>query len=93
MNFIFIICGVALGSILAFTGILAYGKTKKLPHLFFVASSFFIYIDVIFRTLAELHIFILSEYSYQNVPIFSYIINYSYIFFMIIGFILLLKDE
>jgi hypothetical protein len=93
MTFIFIILSVALGSILAFLGILTYGKTRKISHLFFVVSAFFIYLEVIFRVLAELNIFVLSEYSYKNVPIFSYLLNYSYILFMIIGFILLFKDE
>ena len=92
-NFSFIIVEIALGSFLAFLGVLTYGKTKKIPYLFFVISSFFIYLSMIFRVLSELNIFTLSEYSYNNVDIYNYSINFSIYIFMIIGFILLLREK
>jgi len=92
-NFTFIVIEITLGSILAFFGILTYGKTRKISYLFFVISSFFIYLSMIFKVLAELNIFTLSEYSYNNVAVLNYAIDFPIYIFMIIGFILLIKEK
>ena len=92
-NFSFIIIDIAIGCIMAFTAILAYGKSKKITHLFFVISALFLYISMIFRILKELNVFILSEYILLGVPLYQNIANYMPLIFLTIGFLILLNEK
>ena len=87
----FIILDVLIGSVVAFLGILTYGKTKRIEYLFFVIAALFLYILMIFRVVEKLNIFVLSEYTINNVGVLQHIINYLPFIFMLIGFVILLR--
>ncbi len=89
----FIIIDIAIGSLMAFFSILTYGKTKKISYLFFVLTALFLYIVMVFRVLKQLNIFILSELTCYGIPIMQYIVNDLPFLFMIIGFVLLLREK
>ena len=92
-EFIFIIIDFVLGSLTAFFGILTYGKTKNISYLLFVITSLFLYLSMIFRILETTHIFILSEYTFNSVPVYQYAVNYFPQLFLLIGFIILLREK
>jgi len=92
-NINFIIIDIALCSIMAFIGILTFGKTKKLIYLFFILSALFLYILMIFRVLNKLNIFNISQITLFDIPLIEYIIIYMPHVLIIIGFLLILKEK
>ena len=92
-NFAFIIVDLVLGSIMAFTGIITYGKTKKISVMFFVLSSLFLYLDMVFRLLERINVFMIESVAFGDIPLIKYlIIDLPYVC-MIIGFILILFEK
>lgn len=92
-DFTYIIIDIALGSALAFFGIILYGKTKKIGYILFVLTSIFLYIQMVFRVLADLNIFALNEFLIHGIPIYDNALIYFPYFFMTIGFIVLLFEK
>ena len=89
----YIIIDITIGSLSAFFGVLAYGKTKKLTGLFFVLSSIFLYFVMVFRIFEILNIFILKNFLFHGIPLYYDVINNFPPIFMLIGFIFMLKEK
>jgi len=89
----YIFLDMLIGSIVAFLGILTYGRTKKIAYLFFVMSSFFLYVTMVFRVLKYLGIFVLSEFLVFEIPLYQHMIDYFPYLFLAVGFSLLLREN
>ncbi|HOJ64526.1 MAG TPA: hypothetical protein PLE45_08905 [Spirochaetota bacterium] len=90
---LFIIIDIIIASFMAISGIFLYNKSKRIPYLIFVLTSFMIYLNMIFRVLEALEIFILKEIFVYGIPLFYYLLNFSISLFFGIGFILLLLEK
>lgn len=92
-DLIFILIDIILASFMVISGIFLYNKTKRIGYLIFILTSFVIYLNMIFRILEILEIFILKEIIILNVPLFYYLLNFSISLFFGIGFIILLIEK
>jgi hypothetical protein len=93
MQITFIIIDIVLGSLMAFLGILAYGKIKKASGLFFVLTSLCLYLGMIFRVLESLNIFFLKDITFYKIPVYYYMLSDFPYIFMILGFIFMMLDN
>jgi len=89
----FIILDVILSSIMAISGILVYGKAKKISRLILVMVALFLYIGMIFRVLEYLEIFSIKDYKINNIPVYYLAINYLTSFLMLISFIAITREK
>ena len=92
-DLLFIIIDITLSTLMTIFGILLYNKTRKIGYLFFILTSFIIYLNMIFRVLETLDIFVLKEITVNNIPIFYYLLNFLISIFFIISFLILLFKE
>ncbi len=92
-DLIFIIIDIVLASFMTIAGILLYNKTKIIGYLIFILTSFIIYLNMIFRVLETLEVFILKEFLINGIPLFYYLLNFSISLFLGIGFILLIFEK
>jgi hypothetical protein len=89
----FIIIDIALGSLMAFLGILAYGKTRKFSGLFFVLASLFMYLSMVFRILEILKILIIKDFLVNKIPVYYFLVSDLPYIFMIAGFVFMMNKN
>ena len=90
---LFIVVDIILCSLMTIVGILAFGKARKVTHIILVLLSLFLYISMIFRTLAKLKLFVISDYLYFNIPIFSLLLEYFPSVLLLIVFFIILREK
>ncbi|HPO49542.1 MAG TPA: hypothetical protein PLO89_04375 [Spirochaetota bacterium] len=89
----YIVLDILFGSVMAFAGILAYGKIKKISLLFIVMSGIFLYLNMVFRVLTILNIIDLRQLTFYGIPLFYYLSNYFPNLLMIVGFIIIINEK
>ncbi|HNZ25777.1 MAG TPA: hypothetical protein PK385_00160 [Spirochaetota bacterium] len=89
----FIILDVILCSLMAISGILVYGKAKKVSRLILVMVALFLYIGMIFRVLEYLEVFSIKDYKIDNIPIYYMAINYLTSLLMLFSFIAITREK
>jgi hypothetical protein len=89
----FIIVDLLFGSAMAFVSIVAYGKTKRMFSLFFVISSLFLYLEMVFRILERVNVFILKSITLNGIPVVQYALYDMPYIFIVIGFILMMNEK
>lgn len=92
-DLLFIVIDIILANFMTISAILVYNKTKKIVYLLFILTSFMIYLNMIFRVLEILQVFVLKEFLINDIPIFYYILNFSISLFFGIGFLLLIFEK
>ncbi len=84
---------VIIGSITALIAIILFGKTRKLAYIFLIIAALFLYLNLIFDVLHNLHLFDLNTILTGNVPFLKYLSTYMPFVFLSIGFVMIMREK
>jgi len=89
----YIALDITIGSVMALVGILAYGRIKKISLLFIVLSGLFLYLNMVFRVLELLNILNIKNILTFGIPLLFYLSNYFPQIFILVAFIIIIRER
>ena len=72
---IIIFIEILAGTIMTFTAIITFGKSRRISILFFIITAVLLYFSMSLRILGDLNIFAVEKISVKGIPLLKTIIN------------------
>lgn len=75
INFFLIIAEIFAASLLSFSAVLCFSRKKDISTFFFILTAFTLFLRMSVRILGLLNILYIDEIKYNNISIYSHIIE------------------
>lgn len=93
LQFTFIIAEIFFASILAFTAVLTYSKSRKFSTLLLILTAFLLFVRMSLRILGLLNILYIEQIKVMGVPLYSHLSEILPYFTFTIAFIIIALND